>query len=250
MRHLKLTLAYDGTEYVGWQVQTNGISIQQRLEEAWTSVTQESIRITASGRTDKGVHALAQVCSLATESPMTCHGLRRALNAETPFDISVLEIEEARENFHAIYDAVEKTYFYQIQYGRIEDPLRRRFCWFVPVELDVEGMREAALHLTGEHDFASFQSAGAERLTTVRNIYRLDIEDDDRPPFRGLKITVTANGFLYKMVRNIVGSLVQVGRGTQPPDWVAWARDQADRQAAGQTAPPQGLFLQQVVYDE
>lgn len=250
MRHLKLTIAYDGTEYVGWQVQTNGISIQQKLEEAWNSITGETIRITASGRTDKGVHARGQVCSLATESPLSHRDLLRALNAETPFDMAVLSVEPAREGFHAIYDAVEKTYYYQLQYGRIEDPLRRRFSWFVPRELDVQAMREAARHLVGTLDFASFQSAGAERSTTVRTIRQLDLDDDHQPPFPGLKITVTADGFLYKMVRNIVGSLVAVGRGTEPPAWLLWVLQQKNRQAAGQTAPPHGLFLLRVVYDD
>ena len=250
MRHLKLTIAFDGTDYCGWQVQTNGVSIQQRLEEAWEAVTQEKIRITASGRTDGGVHALAQVCGLATCSTMECRDLFRALNAETPFDISVLRVEEAPAGFHAIRDAIQKTYFYQIQYGRILDPLRRRYCWFVPVELRVEAMAQAAKCLVGTHDFASFQSAGAERLTTVRTVSRLEIRADDRPPFPGLKITIAADGFLYKMVRNIVGSLVHVGRGTEDPEWIGWVRDQLDRKSAGQTAPPHGLFLQQVDYDD
>ena len=126
MRNLKLTIAYDGTDYVGWQVQKNGISVQQRLEEAWLKVTRESIRITASGRTDGGVHAKAQVCGLKTESALDFNDIYRALNAETPFDISILKVEDAPAGFHAIRDAIEKTYNYQIQYGRILNPLRRR----------------------------------------------------------------------------------------------------------------------------
>jgi tRNA pseudouridine38-40 synthase len=250
MRNLKLTIAYDGTDYVGWQVQKNGISVQQRLEEAWLKVTRESIRITASGRTDGGVHAKAQVCGLKTASPLDFKDIYRALNAETPFDISILKVEDAPEGFHAIRDAIEKTYNYQIQYGRILNPLRRRFCWFVPVELKVEAMREAASCLVGEYDFASFQSAGAERLSTIRTISQLEIADDDRPPFPGLRITITADGFLYKMVRNIIGTLVRVGRGTESPEWVSWVRDQKNRQAAGESAPAHGLCLERVVYDE
>ena len=250
MRHVKLTIAYDGTDYVGWQVQKNGVSVQQRLEEAWFKVTRESIRITASGRTDGGVHAKAQVCGLVTESQLGFNDLYRALNAESPFDISILKIEDAPDGFHAIRDAIEKTYSYQIQYGRILNPLRRRYCWFVPSILNVEGMRMAASSLIGKHDFASFQSAGAERLSTVRTISQLDIADDDYPPFPGLRITITSDGFLYKMVRNIVGTLVRVGRGTETPDWVAWVRDQKDRQAAGESAPAHGLCLERVVYEE
>ena len=248
MRHLKLRIAYDGTEYVGWQVQTNGISVQQRLEEAWLSVTGEKTRITASGRTDSGVHALAQVCSLATDSELPASQIVRALNAETPFDISVLKAEDAVDGFHAIRDAVEKTYQYHIQYGRILDPLRLRTCWFVPGEMDIETMRRAAEFLIGEHDFSSFESAGAERSSSIRNVTRLVIEDETVNGFPGLKLTITANGFLYNMVRNIVGTLVQVGKSRNEADWVHWVREQKDRQQAGQTAPAHGLFLEYVVY--
>lgn len=248
MRFLKLTIAYDGTDYVGWQVQLNGVSIQQRLEEAWNSVTGETVRITASGRTDSGVHALGQVCSLATESSLPPGSLVRALNAETPFDISVRSVEEAPPGFHAIRDAVQKTYRYHIQFGRIMDPLRLRTCWFVPGEIDIPSLRRAAIHLTGEHDFASFEGAGAERTSTVRTVHSLVITPESLHGFPGLNIEITANGFLYNMVRNIVGTLVRVGRGRQPAEWVAWVRDQRNRKHAGQTAPAQALFLDHVVY--
>jgi len=248
MRHLKLVIAYDGTDYCGWQVQTNGISIQQRLEEGWLSVTGERIRITASGRTDSGVHALAQVCSLKTGSQLSLDRFVRALNAETPFDISILSAEEAPAGFHAIRDAVQKTYDYHIQYGRILDPLRLRYCWFVPGELDLEAMRQAALFLTGERDFASFESAGAERSTTIRTVRQLEIQDESIHSFPGLRLRITADGFLYNMVRNIVGTLVRVGKKTNEIEWVQWVRDQKDRKCAGQTAPAHGLFLDHVVY--
>ncbi len=248
MRYLKLTIAYDGTDYVGWQIQQNGISVQQRLEEAWTKVTSETIRITASGRTDSGVHARGQVCSLSTESELSCKGIQRALNAETPFDISVVKVEEAYEGFHAIRDAIQKTYHYHIQYGRVLDPLRLRTCWFVPGEIDVTELRRAAIYLTGEHDFASFESAGAQRTSTVRNVLNLTIDEECHNGFPGLVIKITANGFLYNMVRSIVGTLVRVGKKTNEADWVAWVRDQKDRQCAGQTAPAHALILDHVVY--
>jgi tRNA pseudouridine38-40 synthase len=248
MRHLKLVIAYDGTEYCGWQVQTNGISIQQRLEEGWESVTGEKIRITASGRTDSGVHALAQVCSLKTGSQLSHKSLVRALNAETPFDISILSVDAAPVGFHAIRDAVRKTYDYHIQYGRILDPLRIRYCWFVPGDLDLEGMRQAAKFLTGELDFASFESGGAERTTTIRTVSELEIQDESIHDFPGLRLRITADGFLYNMVRNIVGTLVRVGKKSNEIEWVQWVRDQKDRKCAGQTAPAHGLFLNHVVY--
>ena len=248
MRYLKLTIAYDGSEYVGWQVQDNGITIQQRLEEGWAKVTGETIRITASGRTDSGVHALAQVCSVATESELAPQTLVRALNAETPFDIAVLKVEEAVEGFHAIRDAVRKTYCYHVQYGRIQSPLRLRRCWFVPGNIDLEAMRSAAEFLVGEHDFASFEATGAERSSSIRNVMQLDIDAETMHGLPGLKLTITANGFLYNMVRNIVGTLIRVGRNQNDVQWVQWVRDQKDRSVAGQTAPAHALFLKEVIY--
>ena len=247
-RFLKLTIAYDGTDYVGWQVQPNGISVQQRLEEAWLSATGEQLRITASGRTDSGVHARGQVCSLATETSLTNRDLVRALNALTPEDIAVLQVQDAAEGFHAIRDAVEKTYGYQIQHGYIMDPLRRRECWFVTRDLDVEAMRQAATFLIGRYDFTSFQSLGAERLSTVRTVKRLEIELHKDSLLPELTIWIAADGFLYNMVRRIVGSLVRVGRGSEQPDWVQWVLEQKNGSLSGQTAPAHGLFLDHVQY--
>ncbi len=277
MRALKLTIAYDGTDYCGWQVQAGDKSIQQALEASWFKVTGEQIRITASGRTDGGVHAEAQVCSLNTQSSLDTRSLVRALNAESPFDIAVLKVEEVEAGFHAIRDATGKTYRYQIQYGRIRDPLRRRYWWHVPRELDVRAMNSGAQFLIGTHDFASFQSAGAERASTIRTVTRLELQSGNEAPsdnvqdvgkfsdrhsqdhehrhrggevsfFPTVIISISADGFLYKMVRNIVGSLVRVGEGKESPDWIQWVLDQNDRRAAGQAAPAHGLFLQEVKY--
>ena len=249
MRYLKLTIAYDGKNYVGWQIQNNGISIQQRLEEGWTEVTGEKIRITSSGRTDSGVHARGQVCSLATGSKIPNANLIRALNAKTPDDISVLNVESVIDGFNAIDHCQKKTYCYQIQCGRILNPLGIDRWWFVPHHLDVDAMREAAASLTGKLDFASFQASGGSiRRTTVRHVMELKIDVTQRAPFAELKISITADGFLYNMVRNIVGTLVHVGRRSQPPSWAKWVLDQKDRNCAGQTAPAHGLFLQRVYY--
>jgi tRNA pseudouridine38-40 synthase len=251
MRYLKLTIAYDGKKYVGWQVQKNGISIQQRLEEGWAEVTSETIRITSSGRTDSGVHARGQVCSLATDSKIPNSDLLRALNAKTPDDISVLKVESAIEGFNAINHCVKKTYCYQVQCGRILDPLGLDSWWFVPHHLDIDAMREAAANLVGQQDFASFQATGGSvRKTTVRNVMELRVETSQRDPFTEVRIFVTADGFLYNMVRNIVGTLVHVGRRSQPASWVKWVLDQRDRKSAGQTAPAHGLFLERVFYPE
>lgn len=250
MRHLKITIAYDGSNFVGWQVQPNGISVQQRLEEAWTKVTGEKLRITASGRTDAGVHALGQVCSVATESELGNWNLLRAINAETPYEMAVLKVEDAADGFHAIRDAVEKTYCYHIQYGRIQDPLRLGRCWFVPGEMDLESMQAAADLVTGEFDFASFQGAHSDRKTTVRTVLRFDVEAEEVHGFPGVKISLAANGFLYNMVRNLVGTVVRIGRGRESVQWMAWVLEQKNRDVAGQTAPAHGLFLDHVVYKQ
>ena len=244
MRNLKLTIAYNGRNYVGWQVQLNGDTIQQQLEKAWTEVTGEEIRILASGRTDSGVHARGQVCSLETNSVISNSKLLRAINAKTPEDISVLKVESAVEGFNAILHCEKKTYCYQIQCGRILDPLGMDHWWFVPHHLDIEAMREAAAMLTGSLDFASFQAAGGTvRKTTVRDVKEIRIETEQRDPFTDIRIYVTADGFLYNMVRNIVGTLVHVGRRSEPVSWAKWVLDQKDRSHAGQTAPGHGLFF-------
>lgn len=250
MRHLKLTIAYDGGAYCGWQVQPNGVSVQALLESAWTKITGETIRITASGRTDAGVHALRQVCSLATNNQIPLDKLTLALNASTPFDICVRSIEPAPEGFHAIRDAVGKTYQYQLQFGRIQDPLRLSRCWFTPIPFDVERMIQGAEHLVGEYDFASFQGANSDRKTTVRRVTKLNIVPNQINGFPGASVEISANGFLYNMVRNIVGTLVRVGQQRENPDWVVWVRDQLDRTCAGQTAPAQGLYLVEVDYGD
>lgn len=248
MRCLKVTIAYQGTHYVGWQVQPNGISIQHLLEKAWTCITHEKIRITASGRTDSGVHALRQVCSLSTDSQIPAEKIPQALNANLPFDIRVLEVSEAGDNFHAIRDATGKTYRYQIQTGQIQDPFQRDFRWFVPRSLNVGAMQTAAKHLLGRHDFSSFEAAGAPRQDSIRNVKQLLIHETFVNDFKFIDIEITADGFLYNMVRNIVGSLIVIGRERQEPSWIQTVLEARDRKQAGETAPAHGLFLVEVEY--
>ena len=248
MRTLKLTITYDGTNYCGWQRQKNGPTIQQTLEESWKKITGEQITITGSGRTDSGVHARRQVCSLVTQSPLDCGRLLRAVNANSPTDISILSAVEVDADFNAITDSVEKTYQYYIQSGRILDPLRQRFAWFVSYNLDTAAMQQAADLLVGEHDFASFEATGSVRQSTIRTVMRCNVEMDRRGPFEDVTVTVSANGFLYNMVRNIVGTLVLVGRRLESPEWIPWLLEQKDRKLAGQTAPAHGLFMDHVVY--
>lgn len=248
MRYLKLTVAYRGTHYCGWQVQTNQLSVQQALENAFTRVTGEKNRLTASGRTDAGVHAIGQVVSVATSTLIPNDKLVQALNSNIPRDISVLSIEDAPERFHAIRDAKRKRYRYRIQTGTVADPLDQDFIWFVSYSLDVSAMKLAAKRLLGEHDFACFQAAGADRKSTVRTIFDCQFSEIDDGPFRKLHFEIEGNGFLYNMVRNIVGSLVEIGRGKQLPEWIAELISSKDRKNAGQTAPAKGLFLVNVDY--
>lgn len=249
MRCLKLTIAYDGTSYAGWQVQPGQTTIQSTLEAAWEKVTGERLRATASGRTDAGVHAVGQVVGISTDSELSCDRVLRALNGNTPFDIVVRSVEEAWDGFHAIRDAIGKRYRYVIQDGPLRDVFARRYAWHVvPRPLDVGAMQAAARLLLGEHDFASFEASGSDRATSVRNVYDLQLLRTNVDGFDRLVLEIEADGFLYNMVRNIVGTLVEVGRGARRPEWVGDVLRARDRRAAGPTAPPHGLFLLRVDY--
>jgi tRNA pseudouridine38-40 synthase len=246
----KLTIAYDGTNYSGWQVQLGVPTVQGMLEKAMARVVKERVSITGSGRTDAGVHALGQVASLLTEAwTAPPEKLAVALNGKLPPDIRVLSSERMPGDFHAIRDAVGKRYRYQIQLGGVRDPFEHRYRWYFTAPVEIEPMIEAARHLVGRHDFASFQAAGSDRKTTVRTVRDIAIKaEQGRGGCAGLSIEVEADGFLYNMVRNIVGSLLEVGRGKERPEWIAQVRDAVDRTIAGPTAPPQGLFLMYVDY--
>ena len=249
MRFLRLRLAYDGGEFVGWQVRPGQRTVQDELQRAWQAVTGEHVSIAASGRTDSGVHALGQVCGVATASSLSCDALRRALNAHLPFDVRILHVDPAPQDFDPVRDALRKTYRYLLQTGRVPHLFWRHYAWYVPGALDVAAMRDAAARLEGEHDFASFQTSGSARLTTVRHVYRLVVREEQVAGYPQIQVEITANGFLYNMVRSIVGTLVLVGRGKAPPAWADQVLAAVDRRAAGPTAPGHGLYLVQVDYD-
>ncbi|MEX2092968.1 MAG: tRNA pseudouridine(38-40) synthase TruA [Pirellulales bacterium] len=243
-RWLKLTVAYDGTAYAGWQMQPTEPTVQATIETAWHEITREELRVTAAGRTDAGVHALGQVVGLATETQLSAADLHRGLNALLPEDVAVVAVEEARKGFHATYDAVRKTYRYQIHNGRTPDVFNRLYAWHYPQPLDAEKMHAAAQALVGQHDFSSFESAGSERPDSVRTLFELSVSRDAER----ITVEVTGDGFLYNMVRAIVGTLVEVGKGSRDATWPAQVLAACDRSTAGQTAPPQGLFLVRVEY--
>ena len=248
MRSIKLTLAYDGTAYAGWQVQPGRTTVQGVLEAALERITGESIRVVASGRTDAGVHALGQVASFQTESRLAAEVFCRALNAELTHDVAVLAAVEAPEGFHALRDAVRKRYRYVIRDGPVRDVFRRHYCWQHRLRLDAEAMDRAARSLVGRHDFSSFESSGAERQSSVRTVYEIGVARGQGGQSHVITLQVEADGFLYNMVRAIAGTLVEVGRGAQSESWVAEVLAAADRRAAGPNAPPQGLFLVHVDY--
>jgi tRNA pseudouridine38-40 synthase len=264
-RWLKLTVAYDGTDYAGWQIQPDKPTVQAAIETAWHEITRETVRVTAAGRTDAGVHALGQVVAIATENQLPVGDLQRGLNAMLPPDVAVVTLEEAAAGFHATYDALGKTYRYQIHSGRVPPIFDRRYVWHYPHALDAEAMHAAAQALVGKHDFSSFESAGSERPDSVRTISKISVRrgwlgsSDSEPPVSAAErnsiapsdrvtIEVSGDGFLYNMVRAIVGTLVEAGRGTRDVAWPAEVLAARDRTRAGQTAPPQGLFLVRVIY--
>jgi tRNA pseudouridine38-40 synthase len=247
MRTLKFTIQYDGTDYVGWQRQSNGPSIQALIEDALAPIEGRAVTVHAAGRTDAGVHALAQAASATLSTTLEVPTLARALNAVLPPAVRVLGVEEMEATFHARFSARSKTYEYRIVNAPLVSAFLHRYVWHVPRPLDIEAMRTAAGPLVGTHDFAGFQGAGSDVASTQRTILELDFEDGggfDLP----LVLRVTGDGFLRHMVRNIVGTLVEVGSGRWDPWRLLAVLDAQDRGQAGPTAPPQGLFLTQVIY--
>ena len=244
MRTLKLTIAYDGTRFVGWQRQAEGESIQGLLETALARFEGAPVVVHGAGRTDAGVHALGQVASLRVTCAHDVATLTRALNAQLPEDIRVLQVEDAAEDFHARFSARSKIYEYRMRHAPIADPFTRAYEWHVGTGLHVDAMRQAAAALVGTHDFASFRSVGTDTEGTIRTITRSEVIDDDAL----LRYVVEGNGFLRHMVRAIVGTLVEVGRGWRLPDDMEALLARGDRGAAGATGPPHGLFLVRVDY--
>jgi tRNA pseudouridine38-40 synthase len=245
MRTLKLTLAYDGTRFVGWQRQSAGESIQGLLEEALARFEGSHVTVHGAGRTDAGVHARGQVASVGVTFTHDTATLARALNAQLPEDIRVIEVAEVAPHFHARFSARSKTYHYEMRTTPVSHPFDRAYVWHLPEPLDIEAMQEAAAGLAGIHDFSAFQSAGTETSTTVRTIYRSELT-------RGsgrLTYEITGDGFLRHMVRAIVGTLVEVGRRRRPAHTMADLLAGGTRADAGATAPAHGLFLVRVDYD-
>jgi tRNA pseudouridine38-40 synthase len=247
-QRLRLTIAYDGTAYVGWQLQPEGVTVQLRVEEALGRLFTPTPRVCSSSRTDTGVHALGMVIHFdvpRSQWRMSADKLRLAVNAWLPPDIRILAAAEAPPTFHSRFQASHKQYRYTVWNHAAENPLLRTTAWHVPKPLAVAPMRQAAQSLVGRHDFRAFSAAtGYVRPNTVRTVRRCDIRQQGPQ----LTFVIEADGFLYKMCRGLVGTLVQVGHGRFPPDSILSLLESRDRRLTGMTAPALGLVLWQVWY--
>jgi tRNA pseudouridine38-40 synthase len=245
MRTLKLTLSYDGTRFVGWQRQSDGESIQGLVEQALARFEGAAVSVQGAGRTDAGVHALGQVATARVTFAHDNATVARALNAQLPEDIRILAVEDAADDFHARFSARSKTYRYQIRNGPIASPFERAYVWHLEEPLALATMENAARRLVGTHDFAAFRSVGSAVADTVRTVTQS--EWSDRSGL--LTYEIAGDGFLRHMVRAIVGTLVEIGRGWRDPADIESLLHGGTRAQAGATAPPHGLFLVSVVYD-
>jgi len=243
-----MTLEYDGSGYHGWQRQKNGLSIQEVLEERIAVITGERVKVIGSGRTDAGVHALGQVAHFRTACRIPAGNLLKGINSLLPADIAVKSLEDAVSGFHARIDARRKTYLYRIFNSPVRTALHRRYAWAVPWRLDLTAMQEAAAVLPGRHDFSSFCTVHTDAVSFEREIYRLEVSGVETAAGPFLEIEVEADGFLRYMVRTIVGTLVEIGRGKRPAAAMEEILRDRNRGRAGMTAPPQGLFLKEVRY--
>lgn len=245
MKRVKLVVAYDGTNYHGWQVQDNGITIEEVLNRTISELVQEDIKVIGASRTDAGVHACGNVAVFDTESRIPGDKFSFALNQRLPDDIRIQESCEVDADFHPRYADTVKTYEYNILNRRFELPSKRLYAAFCYYPMDIERMNQAAAYLVGEHDFKSFCSAGAQVQTTVRTIYAVNVTKEDDM----VHIRITGNGFLYNMVRIIVGTLMQVGTGLMEPEQVKEILEARDRSKAGPTAVAKGLTLVEIRYE-
>ena len=246
-RNLRLLLEYDGTRYHGWQRQAAAATIQQTLEEAVQRLTGETVALIGSGRTDAGVHARGQVANFRTTSAIPIKAFHDGLNSLLPHDIAVLASTEAPPEFHARKSAPAKTYEYLILNRPSRSPLSHRRAWWIPRPLDLAAMRQAAAILPGEHDFTAFRASGSDHHHAVRRVLAADWEAG---PGGQLRFAITATGFLRGMVRSLVGTMVETGRGKAPAARLAELLTSGARHLAGPTAPPQGLYLVEVFYGE
>ncbi len=248
LRNVKLTIAYDGSEYHGWQIQPGSMTVQGVLTEALRSLFGPDARICGASRTDAGVHALGQVGLIQIDSPIPTENLVRVISDRLPDDITIAKAEEVRMGFDVIGEVTNKLYRYTIYCGPVRPVLQLRYCWHLSSRLDAALMDAAAKRLVGRKDFKSFASAADNRDDSVRTVFRCDVTERVEEENQWVYVEVEGDGFLYNMVRNIVGSLVEVGLGRWQPDRIVAALEAQDRRAAGPIAPPNGLCLMWIRY--
>lgn len=281
LRNIRLILAYDGTNYVGWQVQPNGLSVQAVVMRALKKLMGHDVNLLCAGRTDAGVHAFGQVASFQTETPIPCDGIRKALRRFLPDDVIVHHVDEVPIEFHATFSAKQKRYRYVIHNTRIHNPFLRNYVWHYHAELDAQAMHDAGQCLVGKHDFRSFESRWPNKATSIRTIKELTVQRRDHCPlnFRAessqptpvetssplaegnmpteentggdfIWVEIVADGFLYNMVRSIVGTLMSVGRGRWDAADVKRILEVQNRSQAGDTALARGLYMVKVDYEQ
>ena len=243
MRNIKITIQYNGKNYCGWQKQNNSPGIQGTIEKAIFDITREEVKITGSGRTDAGVHALGQVANFKTNSQIPVDRIPNALNAKLPKDISIVKAEDVDEDFHSRYSAKKKTYRYQVYNSLYRSPIYADISYPVKYDLDIDKMKKEAKSLIGTYDFKGFMSSGSSVIDTVRTIYNIEVSKSEDL----IIIEIEGNGFLYNMVRIIAGTLVDIGRG-RIAEKMSTIIESKSRSMAGHTAPAHGLFLKKVDY--
>jgi len=246
-KNFRLLIEYDGRAYHGWQRQKNARTIQEEIEKALEAMCAQKITLNGSGRTDAGVHALGQTASFRCDTRLTPEIFLRGLNSMLDADIVIRECAEVPEDFHARFDVKDKTYHYRILNRFLPSAIDRHYSWFIRTPLDRQAMRSAAAHLTGEHDFRAFEGTGSPRVHTIRHIFMAELENQENGY---IVFKIRASGFLRFMVRNIVGTLVSVGTGKITADDFREILVSKDRTKAGATAPPHGLFLMCVNYEQ
>ena len=244
MRNIKLTIEYDGKDFNGWQKQPNKLNIQGEIERAIESITGEKVELIASGRTDAGVHAMGQVANFKTSSNISIEKIPIAINSQVKNSIRIQNAEEVDEKFHSRYNCKKKTYRYVIDNSKYGSAIYRNISYHIPMKLNVDEMKKAIKYFEGEHDFKAFKSSGTSSKSSVRTIYNANIVIEGT----SIGIDLTGNGFLYNMVRIIVGTLVDVGLGKIKADDIPEIIESKDRTKAGKTLPPQGLMLLSVEY--
>ena len=246
MRNIKLTIEYDGKDYNGWQKQPDKLNIQGNIEKAIETITGEQVDLMASGRTDRGVHAIGQVANFKTESKLPVDKFPIAINTYLKQSIRIISAEEVDEKFHSRLSCKKKTYRYIINNSKCGTAIYRNLETHIPVKLDTERMKEAVKYFEGEHDFKAFKASGTSSKSSVRIIYKAEVKE---LPDERICIELTGNGFLYNMVRIISGTLVDVGLGKIAPKEIENIIKSEKRENAGKTLPPQGLYLVNVEYE-